>query len=118
MASNPVASTRTSSSQNRPFVRTRSESLRDDWGPGGYDYESVTAAGWDMYLSTLDQYLTHLIGKTAAYIGAEAPPPSARREAVGLAWPRLSAWPIPSHWAHRSASTLPALALWRAKLTM
>ncbi|HEY8735538.1 MAG TPA: hypothetical protein VIO62_00685 [Candidatus Dormibacteraeota bacterium] len=56
-----------------------------DWA-GGYDYEFVTAAGWDMYLYTLDQYLTHFIGRAAVYIGAEAPPESARQEA----WPRLT----------------------------
>lgn len=39
-----------------------------------------------MYLSTLEQYLTHFIGKAAVYIGAEAPPESARHEA----WPRLT----------------------------
>jgi hypothetical protein len=59
--------------------------LGDGWA-GGYDYETVTAAGWDMYLATLQAYLTHFSGRTARYIAAEAPAESARPEA----WPRLA----------------------------
>lgn len=56
----------------------------DDWGE---DYEAVTSAGWDMYLHTLRQYLTHFAGRPALYLEAQAPPESADQ----AAWPRLVA---------------------------
>lgn len=56
----------------------------DDWGD---DYETVTGFGWDMYLHTLGQYLTHFAGRPAQYLEAEAPPASADE----AAWPRLIA---------------------------
>jgi hypothetical protein len=56
----------------------------DDWGE---DYDIVTGLGWDMYLHTLAQYLTHFPGRPAVYLEAEAPPASAKAEA----WPRLRA---------------------------
>ncbi|HKN41131.1 MAG TPA: SRPBCC domain-containing protein [Acidimicrobiia bacterium] len=56
----------------------------DDWGD---DYDEITGLGWDMYLHTLGQYLTHFAGRPALYLEAEAPPASAKVEA----WPRLVA---------------------------
>lgn len=58
--------------------------LGDDWGD---EYESTTGKGWDMYLHTLAQYLTHFPGRTATYVEAEAPPASAAADA----WPVLIA---------------------------
>ena len=40
------------------------------------EYEAMSR-GWDMYFHTLDQYLTHFPGRTAAYVDAEAPAESA-----------------------------------------
>ena len=57
----------------------------DDWG--SYDYETVTGSGWDMYLHTLSQYLTHFAGRPAQYLEAEGPPASADE----AAWLRLIA---------------------------
>jgi uncharacterized protein YndB with AHSA1/START domain len=56
----------------------------DDWGD---EYEPMTAAGWDMYLHTLAQYLRHFPGRPAVYAEAEGPPASASEEA----WPVLLA---------------------------
>jgi uncharacterized protein YndB with AHSA1/START domain len=56
----------------------------DDWAD---DFEAQTGAGWDMYLHTLAQYLSHFPGHPALYLEAEAPPASAE---PGL-WPRLVA---------------------------
>jgi hypothetical protein len=56
----------------------------DGWGE---DYETVTSFGWDMYLHTLGQYLTHFAGRPALYLEAEGPPESAD----AAAWPRLIA---------------------------
>ena len=56
----------------------------DGWGD---DYEVMTGFGWDMYLHTLDQYLTHFAGRPAVYLEAEAPESSTKAEA----WPRLIA---------------------------
>ena len=56
----------------------------DDWGD---DYETITACGWDMYLHTLSQYLSHFAGRPAQYLEAEGPPASADE----AAWPRLIA---------------------------
>jgi uncharacterized protein YndB with AHSA1/START domain len=49
----------------------------DNWK----DMYDITSTGWDMYLQTLSQYLTHFPDRTAAFIGAEGPPASAREDA-------------------------------------
>jgi hypothetical protein len=54
----------------------------DAWGE---HFEAVTGSGWDMYLHTLGQYLTHFPRRPAVYLESEAPPASAEAEA----WPRL-----------------------------
>lgn len=54
----------------------------DGWSD---DYETLTGFGWDMYLHTLSQYLTHFAGLPAHYVEAEGPPASAEEEL----WPRL-----------------------------
>ncbi|HEY0359189.1 MAG TPA: SRPBCC domain-containing protein [Mycobacteriales bacterium] len=51
-----------------------SGSLGDD---GGDAFESMTGAGWDMYLHTLAQYFEHFAGRPATYVETEAPPSSA-----------------------------------------
>jgi hypothetical protein len=56
----------------------------DDWGD---DYETVTGSGWDMYLHTLSQYLSHFAARPALYLEAEGPPASAD----DTHWPRLLA---------------------------
>ncbi|TCK21001.1 SRPBCC family protein [Pseudonocardia endophytica] len=55
--------------------------LSDDWGD---EFEGMTAAGWDMYLFTLGQYLRHFPDRSAVYAEAEAP-------AVPGAWDRILA---------------------------
>ena len=57
--------------------------LGADWAG---EFEAMTSSGWDMYLATLSEYLTHFAGRPAQYIEAEGPPPSARPEC----WPRLA----------------------------
>ncbi|MEY2477263.1 MAG: hypothetical protein QOG87_2578 [Actinomycetota bacterium] len=57
--------------------------LGDDWGD---EYEAMTGRGWDMYLFTLSQYLTHFAGRAATYVEAEGPPSSAKEGG----WPRLA----------------------------
>lgn len=57
--------------------------LEDDWGDeyaAGFD--TMTGAGWDLYLFTLGEYLRHFDGRRAVYAEAEAP-------AAPDAWPRL-----------------------------
>lgn len=54
----------------------------DDWGE---DYEAITSSGWDMYLHTLSQYLSHFAGRPAQYLEAEGPAASADV----AAWSRL-----------------------------
>ena len=63
----------------------------DGWND---NYEALTAAGWDMYLHTLSQYLTHFAGLPGHYVEAEGPPASADASlwtrllaAIGLAEP-------------------------------
>ncbi|MEV0732488.1 SRPBCC domain-containing protein [Polymorphospora sp. NPDC050346] len=41
-----------------------------DWGD---EFEAQSAAGWDMYLHTLVQYLTHFTGRTATFVYGESP---------------------------------------------
>jgi hypothetical protein len=47
----------------------------DDWSD---EFEPMTGAGWDMYLYTLSQYLTHFAGRPATYVEAEGPASSAQ----------------------------------------
>lgn len=71
--------------QGRAVLRfVHSGFTSDDWGD---DYETVTGFGWDMYLHTLSEYLTHFAGRPAQYLEAEGPPASADE----AAWPRLIA---------------------------
>jgi uncharacterized protein YndB with AHSA1/START domain len=56
----------------------------DDWSD---EYESLTSAGWDMYLYTLAQYFAYFSGRRAVYVEAAGPASSA---APG-AWPVLLA---------------------------
>lgn len=42
----------------------------EDWGD---EWETMTSAGWDLYLFTLGQYLRHFPGRPAVYVEAEAP---------------------------------------------
>jgi hypothetical protein len=58
--------------------------LGDDWSD---EFEPMTGAGWDMYLATLVQYLTHFADRPATYIEAEGPASSASADA----WPALLA---------------------------
>jgi uncharacterized protein YndB with AHSA1/START domain len=60
--------------------------LGDNW-EGEYDFEEWTSRGWDMYLHTLAEYLTHFRGQPAVYITADGP----ARSAVYGAWPLLRA---------------------------
>jgi hypothetical protein len=53
----------------------------DAWGE---HFEAATGSGWDMYLHTLGQYLTHFPGRPAVYLEAEAPPASAEADAWTL----------------------------------
>lgn len=63
---------------------THSGNLGADW-EGDYDYAEVTGHGWDMYLHTLDQYLTHFVDQPASYVEAVAPAHANSAEA----WQRL-----------------------------
>jgi hypothetical protein len=56
----------------------------DDWSD---EFEDMTGKGWDMYLHTLAQYLSHFAGRPAVYVEAESPPSSARPDM----WPRVLA---------------------------
>lgn len=65
--------------------------LGDDWSD---DYQDMTAHGWDMYLHTLVEYVTHFSGRPVAYINASGPSASAGedgwsvlRVGLGLAGP-------------------------------
>jgi hypothetical protein len=53
--------------------------LDGDWGgefggESGGEFETMTGAGWDMYLFTLGEYLRHFPDRPAVYAEAEAPP--------------------------------------------
>jgi uncharacterized protein YndB with AHSA1/START domain len=48
--------------------------LADDWND---EYEDLTSAGWDMYLHTLAEYLSHFRGRSATFVSAEGPTASA-----------------------------------------
>jgi uncharacterized protein YndB with AHSA1/START domain len=54
----------------------------DDWSD---EFEDMTGKGWDMYLHTLAQYLSHFAGRPAVYVEAESPPSSAQPDT----WPRV-----------------------------
>lgn len=55
--------------------------LGDDWEA---EYDGL-AAGWNMYVHTLAQYVEHFSGRPVAYVTAEGPAPSAD----SAAWPVL-----------------------------
>lgn len=55
--------------------------LSDDWGA---EYEDMTGHGWDMYLHTLGQYLTHFPGRPGTYVYAAGPGGSEGRDAWSL----------------------------------
>lgn len=50
--------------------------LGDDWD-ADFDFEELTAHGWDMYLHTLAQYLEHFAGRPAVFVTAQGPAASA-----------------------------------------
>jgi uncharacterized protein YndB with AHSA1/START domain len=60
--------------------------LGDDWSD---EFESMTSKGWDMYLFTLAQYLSHFAGRPATYVEADGPPSSANPDAWPLLVPAL-----------------------------
>jgi hypothetical protein len=62
--------------------------LGDDW-EGDVDFESLTGSGWDMYLHTLREYLTHFRGRPVTYINAEAPQSTAEPSAWAALLTRL-----------------------------
>lgn len=53
--------------------------LGDDW-EGEFDFGEMIGFGWDMYLHTLAQYLTHLDSSPAHFVTAQGPPTSATPE--------------------------------------
>jgi uncharacterized protein YndB with AHSA1/START domain len=52
--------------------------LGDDWGA---EYEDMTSHGWDRYLHTLAQYLTHFPGRPGTFVYAEGPAVAEGRDA-------------------------------------
>ena len=46
--------------------------LGDDW-QADFDYAEITGYGWNLYMHTLQQYLTHFAGRPAIYVAAQAP---------------------------------------------
>lgn len=46
--------------------------LGDDW-EADFDYAEITGYGWNLYMHTLKQYLTHFVGRPAMYVTAQAP---------------------------------------------
>lgn len=46
--------------------------LGDDW-EADFDYAEITGYGWDMYLHTLEQYLTYFSGRSAIFVTGQAP---------------------------------------------
>lgn len=53
--------------------------LGDDWNDE-FSFEEMTSYGWDMYLHTLELYLTYFAGRPATYVEATAPMDSAGPE--------------------------------------
>ncbi|MEZ5085611.1 MAG: SRPBCC domain-containing protein [Tessaracoccus sp.] len=50
--------------------------LGDDWNDE-FNFEEMTSYGWDMYLHTLEQYLTYFAGRPSALVTTQAPMSSA-----------------------------------------
>lgn len=51
---------------------THSGFLGEDW-EADFDYAELTGYGWDMYLHTLQQYMTHFPGRSAIFVTGQAP---------------------------------------------
>ncbi|MBO0874590.1 MAG: SRPBCC domain-containing protein [Pseudonocardia sp.] len=51
--------------------------LGDNWDD---DFQDSTAHGWDMYLHTLAEYVTHFFGRPVVYINADGPAASAAED--------------------------------------
>lgn len=67
--------------------------LGDDWDDQ-FDFETMTAYGWDMYLHTLAQYLQYFPGRPSNFVTTQAPESSAApgswavvEKALGLSGP-------------------------------
>lgn len=58
--------------------------LGDNWDD---DYQASADHGWDMYLHTLAEYLTHFAGRPVTFVHASGPPAAAKEDA----WPVLLA---------------------------
>ena len=58
--------------------------LGNDW-EGEFDFQELTAHGWDMYLHTLAEYLEHFQGRPVVYVEVDAP----QESATEAAWPVL-----------------------------
>src|SRR5699024_4904749 len=54
------------------FTFIHSGNLGDDWS-APFDFEELTGYGWDLYMHTLQQYLTYFQNHTAVFVTAEAP---------------------------------------------
>src|SRR5699024_8413399 len=53
------------------FTFIHSGNLGDDWS-APFDFEELTGYGWDLYMHTLQQYLTYFQNHTAVFVTAEA----------------------------------------------
>lgn len=53
--------------------------LGDDWD-AEFDFGEMTGYGWDMYLHTLSEYLTHFAGRPATFVTTQGPESSATSE--------------------------------------
>jgi uncharacterized protein YndB with AHSA1/START domain len=60
--------------------------LGDNWDD---DYQASTDHGWDMYLHTLAEYLTHFAGRPVTYVHASGPAASAKDDAWAVLWSGL-----------------------------
>jgi len=54
------------------LVFIHSGDLGDDW-QADFDYAELTSYGWDLYMHTLQQYLTYFPGRQAAFVTGQAP---------------------------------------------
>lgn len=54
--------------------------LGDDW-QADFDYAELTSYGWDLYMHTLQQYLTYFPGRQAVFVTGQAPERANTREA-------------------------------------
>lgn len=55
----------------------------EEWSDG---FETMTGAGWDMYLFTLAQYFRHFAGRPSTYIEADGPAVSSQPDR----WPQVA----------------------------